>query len=171
MPTTGATSSQARSRQVIGSASTVRALAKKPPGGSGRYGGGSGVPSVRPAIVRCRFATQRVAGSTGREDAEPDPDDDQHAADDPEDEQHDQQRSTRKSWATAYPVSRRRPGVPVVVGGAHRAILSGRPDLAQWCRHHHGPGPCAPDARRPQIRGWKHPKTRPTQERRPWATH
>ena len=114
------------------------------------------MPSTRPAIVRCRFATQRVAGTTSDEDADADPDDDQHAADDPEDEQHDQQDRRGSSWATAYPVSSRRPGGAVVgvvlTGPSSPAGPTSRSGAGTTTR----PGPSAPDARRPPIRGWKH---------------
>ncbi|CND72178.1 Uncharacterised protein [Mycobacterium tuberculosis] len=70
-PRTSATgtfsSDHSRSRHVAGSPSTQvnRLIGPDAPAGSGRYGSGIGTPCLSAARVRCRFATARIASSTG----------------------------------------------------------------------------------------------------------
>ena len=129
-----ATSSQARSRQVIGSGAHRAQLGERSrPAAVGRYGGGIGVPRTRPAIAPVQVGDP--AQSPGRHaagSARPTHDDDQHAADDAQDEQHQQRDRPAAAARAAYPVSRsgrRRGGQAVLTGPSSRI----RPDVAQWC--------------------------------------
>ena len=141
--------------------------------GTVRRGQGSaeGAAGHRPVQVR----DPAGRGQHGHEDADPDPDDDEHAADGPEHEQHDHQ-DREEELGHGVPGQQEAAWRAGRHGSAHGPILSGQPDLAQGCRHHHRPGLCAPDVRRlrdprleaptnPRRDGHGHPRTYSQQHR------